>query len=116
MTPKTVYVVMASEGEYSSRVVWVSAVYTDKATAIQMAEQKLRQSKNDAFQRDCWLNRASAIQPPIDMPNHGTSAEARAVYRAWIEKLGPEPQGAEADDFTVVEVPLNTWGQWETVT
>lgn len=115
MTPETVYVVLASEGEYSSRVVWVSAVYTDKATAIQMAEQKLQQTKDDAFRRERWLNQAQSLLSR-DSPGAWHSSEAARIDYMIKMGLGPEPQGAEADNFTVVEVPLNTWGQWETVT
>jgi hypothetical protein len=87
----TVWVVAAERGEYSDRSVWIAGVFGDRETAVKMAESKLHESRAATALFDLWCQRMMKL--PID-------------------ERGDPPAAGEADDFTVVEVPMNQWGEY----
>lgn len=146
MAGRTVYVVVGSVGDYSERVEWVAGVFDDKAAAIEIATAKLREARaadavNVEYQRrkrafaDSLEHplrpaepRASAhlgdflrSNPKAELEAHEDAMkayrDAMAAYYAAIDaECGPCPKAGDADDYTVVEVGMNTWGRWENVT
>jgi hypothetical protein len=96
-SPITVYVVIGIRGEFSDRNEWVTGVYTDQFVAIKMAEENLREAK-EAYVN--WSNYWRDVYK-----NH----EVTWQNKEFFEKNAPPFDKYSADDYTVVEIPLNTW-------
>lgn len=103
----TVWVIVGSRGEYSDRCEWVAGVFTDKAAAISLAEEKLRASKAaDALHAE-WIRCMRATPGYVFLVPFTEEQEARV-----LKCCGPYPPDGDADDYTVIEVPLNEWGRF----
>ena len=111
----TVYVVMASEGEYSARVEWVCGVFADpeRAKALveaKQAEARAVQAAGDAYDGRFTREVAEPVwQAPADADKIGLRAE---LHRAFVAAHGKRPT-PEADTFWAVAVPVETWGKWD---
>jgi hypothetical protein len=96
--PQSVYVVMAEEGEWSERNVWISGVFLDEKEAQRLVEEKTAEDKTADQKWDDWWR----SQPRSDKSPPGKEAD-----NYWIEELtlgqwksrrkSPEP---EAEDST----------------
>lgn len=109
---QTLYVVMASRGEYSDREEWVSAIFDNKASAISAAEEHNKKAKADAAYYRTWIQCNWKFRQDWSKQTglHGWNADKELIEG----KCGVEPN-IEAHDFTVIEVPLNIWGQWKEI-
>lgn len=96
-----VYVVIASQGEYSDRMEWVSGVYAYKESAVEVTKEKLLIAKAAEAERLIWYRKRMAEFP---LMNEG--------HKQIVAAIGECPEGGEADDFTIYAVPMNTWGKW----
>lgn len=105
-----VYVVIASEGEYSDRSEWVCGVFTDKANAIALAEEHKRKAMDDDLIYRKWLKANWKIREEWGIANKTYGFKCPASFIE--EKIGKPPHSPEADDFTVFEGEIDVWGKF----
>lgn len=109
----SLYVIIASEGEYSDRMEWVCGVYDNKSNAISMAEEHKRSSHATRLLYHQWRDANWKIRDKWGKENHEMAW--KCPYSFVEERIGKDPKRPEADDFTVIEVAPNTWGKWEEI-
>jgi len=129
MSTPFVYVVIGSSGEYSDRSEWVAGVFTDKSEAIRIASEKLKTSKENQVLHDAWCRRREAFIRGNGLEQCWDKETRSLVWKdysgafvSWDEQeaimaasCGESPKGDFADDYTVVEAGLDTWGRAENV-
>lgn len=107
----TVYVVMASEGEYSERQEWVCGVFADPEHAKTLVAEKMAEVRAAVAAMNDW-----------DSRHHyecGTAFRSDPGWQARDARFkavnGERPEYLlEADAFWAVAVPMETWGKWDT--
>lgn len=125
-----VYVISAFRGDYSDREEWVCGVFTDRAKARALVEQKDREAREAMAKADEWRRAYSALKTPrletlernMDAakkigavpPAHIVAElkELRDKRAAFIEKYGDKPKYPDAYGYYLVAVSPNTWGAW----
>ena len=124
------YVVMASTSDYSDRTDWISAIYTDKDTAIQMVDSKTQEARAAEAAVADWHDRVRVLPryPYKEVPYTNSSGgysigivpiQGLSAREAWeimnkmiLEKCGHCPPDGEAERFWVVEVEPGVWGRY----
>lgn len=117
-TPQTVYVLIGHEGEWSSLIVWVAGVFTDEATARNVAEEMKIQDRSNHVIWLAWLKRfwSAGDERGLKWDSRGmtwaglgTRAEAVAALGIGVEP----PTGKTDSEYFVAPVPLDERGRWD---
>ena len=125
-----IYVVMASEGDYSDRVEWVCGAFESPEQAKALVDEKSRVSREAEQAKDLWWERYRSCVPKVchetnmaqirswRAPNSLTPEQHAEITRhdaaeaAFKAEYGEAP-APEADEFWAVAVPLGEWGRWD---
>ena len=122
-----IHLVIASNGEYSDREAWIVQTFTDEAAAFaEAARLNVLRTTASVLYED-YERRSDALRNRIAqsyLESEGRSTHYAAYYHLSQAKrnqvdheieleMGPEPEYQEADDYTVVSVPVGERGRWE---
>lgn len=111
-----VFVVIAESGSYSDRCEWIAGIFTSRDEALKLAGEHKRKADSDGAAYTAWCNARSPLYwQYLQRPEHrGMGGVLTNEEEAEISKaIGPKPNnGAEADDFYIIEVPMGTWGAY----
>ena len=123
-----IYLLIASEGSYEDKETWIVEVFMNAAVALEeaarlnVASQKAHILYNDYMERREEL-RSDMAKSVLAEEGRSASAELRffhlsgdkrrAVDARIDAQIGPEPDGYEEIDHTVVAVPIGERGKWE---
>jgi len=121
MRNPSVWVVLAEEGEYSYRDVWVAGVYLNEEAAVTKLFERLRvrrvwdqwdHSLRMEVERAREKRCESLVRQSPDGKIPGRSIMTLEEDRAEAKKIaGPEPEREPAERLAVIEVPVATWGK-----
>lgn len=101
---ETVYIVMASDGEYSDREVWVAFVADSEEAAKNIIVEKMAEAREIKKAQQEYWRIASTLEGYKTLPGYEFEAKHGIKY----------PQ-MEGDNFWLVSVPMNEWrGKHET--
>ncbi len=107
------YVIIVETGEYSDRNDWVGGVYDSRAEAEQVLLEKNALAKQCAIDYDIWLKSNYEARKVIGKEQ---GIESYMVSHKDVEdRIGKPQEGQAGDRFYIVNVPLNTWGQYDYV-
>lgn len=104
-----VYIVCASQGEYSDRSEWICGVYFSEAEAKRLVEEHTAKAATDRVVYDAYCERKRR-EIPI---NFSMSWEAERAALDAYDRENPPPDGPEADSFWVVKVLIGKWGCYD---
>jgi hypothetical protein len=122
-----IHLVIATHGEYSEHRAWIVQVFTNEAEAIAEATRlnAARQIASVLF--DDYRRLSGELRTRLAKSylaaegrstHHGQFYHLPQTKRSQVDheielELGPEPEYPEADDYTVVSVPIGERGEWE---
>lgn len=116
---ETVYVVMASKGEWSDRYEWVCGVFTDGQQAKATLGQRERASREAHVLREAYRERERREVPRrhswrlAQEEFVAEDLEHHARRKEWRAANPPPDAEVEAEQFWIVAAPLNQWGKWD---
>jgi hypothetical protein len=106
------YVIIVETGEYSDRCDWVGGVFDDKETAQRMIVDKSAVARETSLRYKEWMHKQYAVRDRFPQPRCW-SRDDPELMEAIQREAGPAPRGGElVDQFYLVEVPMNQWGQF----
>src|SRR5216683_297076 len=106
-----IFIVMAESGAYEDRTEWIAGAYTSRLEAEHIAAVKLAKALEDRAAYNGWCAKFSSLYWASNKNDVGVlTDEAKAQIAA---KIGPCPNGWEADEFHVIAVPIGAWGRYE---
>lgn len=104
------HLVVADDGDYEDRRTWVAfATFEVGQAEKRVAEKKAEDDRRrEAVQG--WLAQAHKVQREL-LASWSAGPKFQDAYREWFD-ANPMPPSPEGAHYTVVTIPLDTWGQW----
>jgi hypothetical protein len=100
---ETLFVVLAEEGEYSDRAVWVGGVYRTRAEAEAAIVERTAMRREYDNWHTAYLKRLWRDPRPLGYRHTDEEREAAKLG------LGPEPPYEGAERAELVEVKVGEW-------
>jgi hypothetical protein len=111
MESSKLYVVIVETGEYSDRNDWIGGVFDSCEVAKKTLIKKAAAARQQRIDYENWRNKRWAIC--CELSGVTDIWKLNDEQRAEVDRrVGAEPVGENGDNFYLVEVPLNEWGQF----
>ncbi len=108
-----VWLIILEAGEYSDYFSRVHSAWGAKDSAISEREKIIAKIEAYTANMDTWRKQRDALWDELDPgPSRFWDFSSEEKRREWIEKEPESPSGDWWDHVSVVEVPLNTPGEY----
>ena len=122
-----IYLIIARRGDYSDRNTWVVQALTDEAAAVEEAEKlNVKRCEDEALYEAYWKRRCKmsselaegylVAEGRSELPTirfYRISKEQQNEVEARIVAEIGEVKEVDADNYTVVAVPVGECGRWD---